>query len=201
MEVLVLVAISTSSVIALLCVLAALREIVILRGDVHALSQLITTPPEPAIMNAALPRRLANLVYEASSLAGPGARSATHCVVFASEDCGPCRDLLVRLEKAAENYSDLRANVSVVVKVGAGQKSRIEGTLRRAGIQYVRDSGELAKECGVRGTPMTVGVNSATGIVTEYTYGSDEQWIISRSTREERYPVMNLEGRSDEASV
>jgi hypothetical protein len=182
-----LLVLAVATGIAVLCVLSALREIVILRGEVTALSQLITSPPEPAIMNSKLPQRLQSFVAEITNRAdtlpadaSSRTKSAIHCIVFMSEDCGPCRDLSARLGAAAEVIPGFRENVSVVVTIRGDRTSTLGNMLNDYNISHIQDSGDIAKLSGVRGTPMMIGFDAEQDMVTEYTYGGDEQWIIAR---------------------
>jgi len=103
-------------------------------------------------------------------------------VVFLADDCGPCRDLARALAGSAELIPGFSSRLVAVLMAGGERPSEVEQTLSRADITTIRDDGSLKEACDVRGTPMMLAVDAHSHIATEYSHGSDEQWLISRTT-------------------
>lgn len=167
---------------ASLCVLAlfaVLREIVILRGEVHALTQVITRPPEPAILGALLPAT-AQAIGHSSAVSSNG-HAGLMFTAFLSSDCGSCRQLVLDLQEATQVAPDLDQLIGLVVTVRAKRVSALEDLISTTSFPMLRDDGTIARQCDVRGTPMLVSWSpSLQGKGTDYTYGGSAEWVLDR---------------------
>lgn len=101
-------ALATTTVFFLLAVLGAMRETVLLRGQVEALSQLVRHPPPPSYVGGRAPEALVRAIEMAGETAvadGPLA------VAFVSPGCAPCEDLVAGLAAAVEDSEVGREDV------------------------------------------------------------------------------------------
>ncbi len=166
------------SLVSLLALVSTMRETVILRGEVHALTQVITEPPDPRILGTRLPEAVQSLTSGFMSDAADGATFAT---AFLSSDCGSCVQLVRDLNIATGTSPDLTQRVSFVLTARSGQVSEVESLLATTLFSVLRDDGSIARECDVRATPMIVTWTPATGgEVHEYSYGGSANWILDR---------------------
>lgn len=180
MEIVLIVAISALGLSAflLLAMASIMREIVLLRGDTAALSQLITNPPRPDIIGELVPAQLrVNLVMPSKCNDGDSAGGTQRVILFVSDSCGSCQELATSLEPLLLRRELLPSDLTCVTQAPDGGKLSQE--FRRLGVNVVLDKGELAKECDVRGTPMLLAVNG-NGSAIDYTYGGGVEWIQRR---------------------
>lgn len=160
----------------LLVALSQMREIVLLRGEIAALAQLITSPPDPAVMKEGLPAALRERVAE---LGGGTSGPALYIIAFLSSDCGPCHDLAEELATLTAAMPESVRSILPVVGERHGE-SGLRARLIKAGYQVLLDDGTLTKECDVRGTPMALACDRDSIHPTEYSYGVDVTWIVAR---------------------
>lgn len=173
----------TSIVIAILAILiialalalvATLREVVLLRGDVSALAQLITSPPVPVLVDKDLPDSLHR------NLPDSGDQGDTVVVLFLSDDCGPCRQIADNLQRVAELHPTVPSSLLAVLRSRSLEASPVKPALDELRIKTVVDNGRIADECDIRGTPGFLAYDRSTRRVTDYSYGGDVAWIVDR---------------------
>ena len=170
--------------IALACglaLLAVMRETVLLRADVHALSQVITKPPDPEILGSPLPRPVRDIANpQGEFLVGDAAPRVTG---FLSVACGNCLTLVEDIHSAAARNPELYRQVSFVLTAKPGQRSEVGALLERLPFAVLHDTdGTVARACDVRGTPMLVSwVPSDNDRVQDYVYGGSAQWVLDRT--------------------
>lgn len=169
-----LVAIGTA-----LALLSLMREVVMLRGDVSALSQLITEPPEPDIIGKPMPDAILSKVRDAPS-ASHLRPSGFMCAIFLSDDCGACGSLTDDLVATVELDPVIRMGICGVVPLTVPQPSSIAPRLAAVGIPVVGDDGSLSSECGLRATPLAICFERDSGRATEFEYGPDLAWVMGR---------------------
>jgi hypothetical protein len=152
----------------LLALLGVMRETVTLRGEVTALTQLITTPPAPAYLHNMLPPVIAQ------ALGHPDRR---RLILFVSPQCGACNELLQQLQ---DSRSDLLPEDRIALSIVVGGHD-IPAPLLRVAKELTPDmvhdaDGSLYRAAAIIGTPTSLYVNRA-GIVTAYRFGADARWI------------------------
>ena len=169
--------------ISLLALIATMRETVLLRGDVHALTQVITKPPDPALYGKPIPaaiRDLESRVAENVPILNP-----LRITGFLSADCGSCVSLVEGIASAANDFPELRRTITFVVSQRPGQASEVSDLLDGLPFSVHYDiNGVLSRESDVRGTPMLAAwLPAQDGTVTEYVYGGSSQWILDRMSQ------------------
>lgn len=82
------------SVITGLAALGAMREIVILRGELHAFDQLVRHPPPPGYLGDRIPDAMIRRLGDARD------NDRLQIVSFVSPGCRPCEDLAEGLQEA-----------------------------------------------------------------------------------------------------
>lgn len=163
-DLLLLVALATT----VLGLLGAMREVVLLRNEVRALTRLVTKPSHPEYLGDQVPRSLADAIPP--ELAATGAA----VVVFVAPGCGGCDELLRRLvigrapqdrvllvTTGAEDYEPLRA------AEGAGFLVNKDAT------------GALFEASEITATPALLAVDTTTGLAYDYVVGGYLTWIRS----------------------
>jgi hypothetical protein len=164
-------------------VLGVMRETVILRGDVKALSSLITHPPAPSFLGEALPapaaRQLPVLAHRgASDENRPG---ESHILAFLSPDCSGCSGLVSDIASAIE-AGDLSADrvaesISFLVASYEVEEPAVARSARALGVVLIDRNAELGKACEVRHTPMLMQIRLPDAIVVDYSVGGGIEWI------------------------
>lgn len=171
-----------ADVILFILALTFMREVVILRGEIVALSQLITTPPTPRLIGRVVPAAL--LERTAMALR----QSGSHVVIFLSDTCGSCSDLVREVTPLVAG-GELNAKHITCVVESRSAKTSVAAPLAMHGVEVVEDrEGRIATECDVRGNPMLVSVNPQTGEATDYTYGGGARWILGHTSEGEPTP-------------
>jgi hypothetical protein len=158
-----------------LVILAVMREAVILRGQVTALSQLIVTPPAPSFLGKPLPRPLARaLAWNDGTTRGA---PRPHIVLFVSAGCSGCTQLIADLRDAVQMDLVPADGVSCVVSAPSEDAPifrAAQAVCRRAALD---DSGALLDEGEVKGTPSLLAFWSDGREVFDYKIGGDVEWI------------------------
>ncbi len=164
--------------ILFLITLSLMREIVLLRGEVAGLTQVITIPPTPAIVGQRLPQEILSTIM-ASSLAHGEAHGHTHhAVIFLSPGCGGCESLVEELDSALADTLITPEDLTAVVTTSPHGRVP-ESPLRAHNVTVIADRDRrLFKACDVRGTPMIVIIDTNLGKVIDYSFGGDVRWII-----------------------
>lgn len=169
-----------SVVVLFLVILTVMREIVILRGETLALSQLVVDPPVPSYLGKTLPTSLAErLRLDTSDLE---LSERMHAILFLKSSCEGCSDLASDVERAiAEGVLD-RSDVSSVV--AAGEEAPIAQAARRISRITVLDPrGDLLAASEVRATPTVLTVRADTLQVLDYKLGGEVEWIAQQLKR------------------
>lgn len=159
---------------SILCILAVMRETVLLRGDVSALANLITNPPTPKTLDQDLPIAIKT---KAEML-----NRSNVSILYLSDDCSPCRDIAARMPTIIEVYPELREQVVAVVHTTRPAQSTIGREMENVGIPVVLDNGDLTRASDIRGTPGFLLYDTLLGRVTDFSYGADLAWVVDRST-------------------
>jgi hypothetical protein len=174
-----LIGIAVCIVTLFLIVLSTMREIVILRGEVAALSQLITKPPTPTIIGSPLPGSLQAAVTKTPSNGRTNGHASLHVVMFLNDTCGSCTALVeaVHASVIAGKIDPFR----LICVVHGRLDDHLAVPLREVGVNVVHDpQGTLTEECGVRRTPMLLSVLDVDGNGVDYVYGGDVKWILGQ---------------------
>lgn len=163
-----------------LVILAVMREVVILRGEVTALSQLIVDPPVPSYLGQKLPRALARRLEEMAGGLAPSRR--VHAVLFLKNACEGCNDLVADVRRAVGDGILDREDISFVV--AAGEEAPIARAAQSISRSVVLDpGGKLLDESEIRATPTVLTVRGDTLDVLDYKLGGELGWIIDQLKR------------------
>lgn len=161
----------------LIVILGVMREAVILRDDVKALSELITEPPVPSFLGQPLPAMAAEQLAPAGDWSGIVRRP--HIVLFFREGCFGCEDLLARVQQAIRQGVLSSVDISCVVSGTEG--SPLLAMAHSISRNAVLDAqGALLKACEVRGTPSMFAIWTDTLEVFDYMIGGDAEWMRQR---------------------
>jgi len=160
-----------------LVVLSLMREIVLLRGEVAGLTQVITIPPTPSIIGQRLPTEILSTIT--AGLAGdPEEESSDHAVLFLSPGCGGCDNVVRELESALADALIVHSRITAVVPASP-HAQEVAAPLRSHGVTVISDRGvNLFEACDVRGTPMILAVATSSGQAVDYTYEGGVAWIL-----------------------
>lgn len=178
-----------------LVVLTQMREVIILRGEVSALAQLITNPPIPRIIGSPVPDRLRTEVLDRRLRAAVGRELSGVVVMFLSDTCGSCTQLAHEVGSHLSR-GELQADavIAVITQSNASSRSDLWRALEAQKLLIIVDEGQLSRECDVRATPMLLAVDATTGVATEYSYGSGASWIAQRAPMRQRESIGAGEG-------
>lgn len=171
-----------------LVILGVMRELVILRREVTALSRYIFDPPEPSYMGRRMPRGLVEKLTR--QWRGRAAGDRNHVLVFLSIGCGGCNQLIADIGKAIERGAFFRDDVSFVVVTGADQddESSVIEKARLVSSTVVLDPGaRLTVEAEVRATPTLLAIRTDTLEALRFSVGGGIQWIHDSLRRSERH--------------
>jgi len=167
----------------LVVILGTMRETVILRGDVAALSQLITNPPQPSYVGTRIPA----LIESAVGLGEYVSRcdSRTHVLLFLRIGCNGCESLLIALQEAVHRESVPPSGISCVVAAPT-EDAPVFQMARRVSENVVLDrDGTLFKGAEVRGAPTQLALWVNTLEVFDCQLGGDVGWIMERLQRQQ----------------
>lgn len=178
MSIAVALLLSASVVVLFLTVLSLMREVVLLRGEVAGLTQVITIPPAPQVMGQRLPQEILSAITARPAAEQEKQGRADHAVLFLSPGCGGCANLVQDLGSAlADGLIDGTSLTAVVL--GSSRDLGVEAPLRTHGVAVVPDhDSKLFKACDVRGTPMIIAMWTGSGEAIDYSYGGGAQWIL-----------------------
>ncbi len=159
----------------LLVIVGVMRETVILRGQVTALSQLITNPPAPSYLGDRLPAALADRLPSLSA-----SRRAAHAIVFIRPGCSGCEEMITRLEEVIKHKFIDKNDLTFIVAAAP------DAPLFRAAQAVSRNTildptGAITKACEVRATPTQLAIWTDTAQVFDYMLGGDVEWIRQRT--------------------
>jgi len=158
-----------------LAVLGAMREVVVLRGDVKAFRDLVQRPPAPSFVGGRLPSLMSKMLPRVHS----GSPHGRRLVVFLSPGCQPCQDLAdglsVAIAQGAVRAEDL---TPVVWSFTPEEANRYASGLPFDSIPD--GDGKLARACEVRATPTLFIVSEGAHEVLDYSPEGSVQWVIDR---------------------
>lgn len=160
-----------------LVVLGVMREVVILRGEVAALSQLITDPPPPSFLNERLPDALSRRLAFVTE--GRRTPSRPHVVAFVSPGCEGCTALVRELRVAVGEGRVDPGAVSFVVTWADSAEPDVYHEAAAVADTVLDADGALARVCEVRATPTLLAVESQGLTVFAHKAGGDPEWVGS----------------------
>lgn len=148
-----------------LIVLALMREVVILRGDIRALVQTVTGASLAPTLAPSAPQPLLRDVQEAKH------DFDEELVVFLSEHCSGCDELVDALHELA-----LDGGFTAVVRGRATPE--FKGRLVAAAGRVIDDArGRVFTGMGVTATPTAVIVDRPGGEIVDFSVGANRTWI------------------------
>ena len=160
-----------------LLVLSLMREVVLWRGEVDAISTLIKHPPQPPFIGSAAPAPL----IEALSRVQPAIAVSSRIVAFVAPECAGCEHF-VRQSHAAIAEGRVRRDDFVFILYGDEEEQR-----RRRfrafvddlpGRSIIDEAGRLGSVCEVRATP-SVFVISSTNDAVAFDMKGNIEWALS----------------------
>jgi hypothetical protein len=165
----------------LMIILGTMREVVILRGDVRALGQLITKPPSPSFLNGPLPGVLGSELRNFFS--HQSIPQHMHVVLFLKSECAGCEELLFRLRETLIRHEISPDDISCVVLAASTSDPSYQAE-RAVSRHVILDyDGAILRACEVRGTPTQFAVRVRDLHVVDYTFGGDVAWIRQRLSK------------------
>jgi hypothetical protein len=165
------------TVLLVLVLLGTMREVVILRGDIKALSQLITNPPAPPYLGKRLPAVLVNHIpIKQSASRDP----QCHIVLFLRAECGGCEALCLRLEQEILSEIITKNDISCVVYTNSRLSSIFRHAQSISNTVILDDKGKLVDECDITGMPTQLAIWVDSLEVFDYQVGGSVEWILTR---------------------
>jgi hypothetical protein len=159
-----------------------MREIVLLRGEVTAVSTLVKNPPPPSFIGEAAPAALFDVLTSElpADTGAPG-----QLLAFVTPSCGPCEGLVSGLRAAIDTGRVHRDDVLFVIwALPLSDWKRFSKTLPARAVPDIE--GRLARICEVRGTPAMFVLSRADSTVLDYNPTGDAEWAITRITNRTR---------------
>lgn len=173
------------TVFLLLAVLGAMREVVLLRGELEAFGQLVKRPPPPSYVDASLPSALVGAI-EAALV--PCENDDRLVVAFVSPGCKPCEDLVQGLALAAEQGELRREDLFFVVWAARDEDAeRLVPDLPGPGVSD--SGGSLARASEIRGTPTVFVVSRSDYQVLDYDLEGEPEWVLRHLAHPELAPA------------
>ncbi|MGI8968752.1 MAG: hypothetical protein ACR2GA_06585 [Chloroflexota bacterium] len=163
-------------VLLLLVLLGVMREVLILRGHVAALAQLITHPPAPSYLGQPLPGAVASRL-EFNSRAETG---MPLILLYLSKGCSGCDGLIRDLRQAVALGRLSAAAVTCIVRAGAEQDETYQAAEAIGCRMIVDRDGKLYDFLEIRGTPTQMALWNDTAEVFAYHIGGDVQWMLDK---------------------
>ncbi len=162
-------------------VLGVMRETVILRGDVRALSSLITHPPAPSFLGEALPAPAAHQLSALARDAASDHHGESHILAFLSPDCSGCSGLVAEIAAAIEvgtlSADRVEESISFLVASYEVEEPSVARAARGLGAVLIDQNAEMGKVCEVRHTPTLMQIRLPDAIVVDYSVGGGIEWI------------------------
>ncbi|MGH2441849.1 MAG: hypothetical protein ACRDFX_01630 [Chloroflexota bacterium] len=162
--------------LTLLVILGVMREVLILRGHVTALSQLITRPPAPSYLGSGLPRTVASRLKPLQR----SEEGSPHVVLYLSNGCTGCVSLIAALRQSLELGQIAASDVSCIVGIQPGDDGIYTAAVATGCRTSTDVRGEMYEALEIRGTPSQLAIWSDTTEVFDYHLGGDMQWIRQR---------------------
>lgn len=161
-----------------LAVLGAMREVVLLRGEVKAFRDIVQRPPPPSFVHERIP---AALIAELEGALAADRVSDRLVVSFVAPGCGPCEALVDGLAAAVANGKVDRDDLGFVIWTMEADAGRLLQS-RVPSPAIVDAGGALSRACEIRGTPTVFLVSRVDYSVLDYTLEGTAEWVISRLT-------------------
>lgn len=176
-------ALAVSAITLFLVILGVMREVVILRGEVRALSNLIVSPPTPYYFGERLPRALSEAL---PSLRDGVYADEPHVIAFVSPGCGPCTDLTTEIRDRVLTRELDPTKISFVV-CNASESAEFFKEVASVGSETVADElGRMMTTWEIRATPSLLALSAGDRRVVDFVAGGDVEWIKEKLTAEGR---------------
>ncbi len=159
----------------LLAVLGTMREAIILREHVAALSQLIVKPPAPSFLHQPLPDVIADRLSLPGRLRERSHQS--HVILFFSAGCNGCAAFIPRLQEVVNEDLIDSSQLSCIVSASSENEPVYQLARAVCGTAILDRQGQLAKALEVKMTPVQFAISTHTLEVVDYTLGGDVEWI------------------------
>lgn len=157
-------------------VLVVMREAVILRSQVTALSQLIISPPMPSYLQDRLPEPL---VCGLAFGDAPKPREA-HLAIFLDSGCAGCDQLAAELRQAVALGQVRPSQITFIVSAASEDAETFQKARRTGGRTVLDTTGGLLKAAEVRGTPSQLAFWRDTMVAFDSKLGGDVEWTLHR---------------------
>lgn len=154
-------------VFLVLVILGVMREVVLLRGEVVSLANLVTRAPQPSYLGQQLPAPLIQALEANNAVPDGGA------LLFLSSDCSGC---LALLEEVWNKLGQL-PQLTCVVKAKTAADHVAAQAKRVAGSVVIDINGELLRVAEVVSTPSGVAFRPGSYETYEFSAGGDEEWL------------------------
>jgi hypothetical protein len=160
--------------------LGTMREIFVLRSELAAFTQLVTTPPAPGWLDGGpVPDVLARFHRQFAAAGAAGL-----LLVFIDGACPTCRRLVSDISAGALS-AGAAPEVMFIFPEAADRDQRaasLAATLERSGFRCVLDDGHrLHRAAGIYGTPSALRYTRDHG--TAFQAGVDVEWIEEHTDR------------------
>jgi hypothetical protein len=153
-----------------------MRETVLLRVEVEALSHLITTPPPPSLIGGPAPGDLRRLL---ESIEPVSIHPGSSLVAFVTLGCRPCDDVATELSRAAAE-GQIREDDLLFVAWASETKAVHRFAAGLPGHTIIDSNGDLARTCEVRATPTSLIVSRNDFTVLDFNAEGGVEWILER---------------------
>lgn len=161
-----------------LLLLGVMRETVILRGEVTALSQLITNPPMPSFIGHPLPLVLADQLRPL--IPSDKYSRHAHIILFMRGECNGCDELAMQVRNAIQTGTISKEDISCVV-VAPSKDVQVFKLAQAITLSPILDPiGKFLKACEIKGTPSQIAVWTDNLQVFDYKLGGDITWIYEK---------------------
>lgn len=164
-------ALGFADVILLMLILGVMRELVIARSEVTALSQLITRPPAPSYVGTVLPEAVVRKLKLI-----PGARREPQAILFLASGCGQCESLMSELAEAIHDGLLAAAGIHCIIAARSDSDPLVRSAAALSNVA-VDLTGQVLQTAQVYGTPMQIAFWSDTFQVFSYKFGGDVEWL------------------------
>lgn len=165
-------------VVTFTCMLALMREVVLVRGELTAISQAITKPLAQLRVGQQLDPSAASHPLLREQLARSNEVAENVAVTFLTSQCSTCLDFAARLSQGKRNsYSKHHV---VVVAAPEEQLPSFAAQIQSSGIPVLADPEKtIFAAVGVTGTPASI-ILSPQERVIDYVSGGTPEWVEER---------------------
>ena len=165
----------------LLATLGSMREVVLMRGEVEALAQLVKRPPPPSFVDDVIPPAFAKLIETHQQSWVNSGSPESIAVSFVSPRCGPCENLVTGVRSALDEGL-IQVERLLFVAWALDDAMAKEFAEACPGHAVPDIGGRLARVLEIRGTPTVLVVDPESRRVLDYTLEGSAQWITARLT-------------------